>query len=158
VGARRGGERTGARARKPDPTPLDVAAGVLRVAPRTAAELEQRLVAKGYAPETAARTVARCRELGWVNDETLALDRARVLRARGHGPLRIAAELEARGLPAALVDHAVDGSRDGASESAWARRALQAAGEPTGAKAWRLLTSRGFPEDVATDLLGDPSA
>jgi regulatory protein len=130
-----------------------VAAGILRRAPRTAIELEQRLVEMGYRAETAAVTVARCRELGWVNDEVLALDRARALRARGHGSLRIAAELEARGVPEAVVARAVDESRDGEPETAWARRAL--GGERDRARAWRLLASRGFADDVALDVLGD---
>ena len=60
------------RARRPDPTPLDVAAGILRRAARTEAELEARLTAKGYQRSTAVAAVDRCRELGWVGDERLA--------------------------------------------------------------------------------------
>ena len=40
---------------------------------------------------------------------------------------------------------------------ALARRALEAQGRPRGAKAWRLLASRGFPEDVVRDVVGEPS-
>jgi SOS response regulatory protein OraA/RecX len=98
--------------------------------------------------------VARARELGWLDDETLAHDRARALRARGAGPLRIGADLEARGLPPALIDAAVEASRDGRSEHEWAKAALEAArvaGAP--ARAWRLLLQRGFPEDVVERLV-----
>ena len=94
------------------PTPLDVAARMLARAPRTEAELEGRLVARGYQRATAAATVARCRELGYVGDEAYAGERARSLRGRGWGSLRIAADLEARGLPEALVSAAVDASRN----------------------------------------------
>lgn len=110
-------------------------------------------MARGYQPATAARTVARCRELGYVGDERLAHDRARALRARGAGSLRIAADLTARGLPEALVEAAIDESRDGEPEVAWARRVLARAGHPTGAKAWRLLAARGFPEHVVEDVV-----
>ena len=127
---------------------------MLTRAPRTEAELEERLVAHGYQRATAAATVARCRELGYVGDEAYARERARSLRARGWGSLRIAAELGARGLPPALVDAAVDASRNDEPEVAWARRA---AGHLADARrAWRLLLSRGFPEDVLVELLGEP--
>jgi SOS response regulatory protein OraA/RecX len=112
-------------------------------------------VARGYAKATAAKTVDRCRELGYVGDERFAHDRARALRARGAGSLKIAADLGARGFPQLLVDAAVEASRDGEREVEWARRALAAAGRPRGSKAWRLLAGRGFPEDVVVDLLGD---
>jgi regulatory protein len=124
-------------------------------APRTEADLEARLVARGYHKATAAKTVERCRELGYVGDERFAHERAQALRARGAGSLKIAADLEARGFPQTLVDAAVEESREGAAELDWARRALAAAGRPRGAKAWRLLAGRGFPEDVVVDLLGD---
>jgi len=84
---------------------------MLTRAPRTEAELEERLVARGYQRATAAATVARCRELGYVGDEAYARERARALRARGWGSLRIVADLGARGLPSDLVDAAVEGSR-----------------------------------------------
>ncbi len=119
------------------------------------AALRARLVAKGYQPETAARTVARCRELGYAGDERLAFERARTLRARGAGSLKIAADLAARGLPEALVSRAVEVSRDGEPEAAWARRALARGGDPPAGRAWRLLATRGFPDDVIADLLGD---
>src|SRR5262249_5606143 len=86
-----------------DPTPLDVASRLLARSGLTEAALQDRLVAKGYQPSTAARTVARCRELGYVSDERLALDRARTLRARGAGSLKIAADLAAPALSANLA-------------------------------------------------------
>jgi regulatory protein len=138
------------------PSPLDVAARILTRAPRSEADLHARLVARGYQQATARRTVERCRELGYVGDERLAHERARQLRERGGGALKIAADLAARGLPEALVEQAVEASRRDEPETVWARRALEHAGRPRGAKAWRLLASRGFPEDVVRDVLGDP--
>jgi len=112
-------------------------------------------VARGYQKATAVRTVERCRELGYVGDERFAHERARSLRQRGAGELKIAADLAARGLPEALVEAAVAASRDGVGEVEWAERALARAGSPRGAKAWRLLASRGFPDDVVAGLVGD---
>ncbi len=122
-------------------------------------ELAQRLEAMGYRAETATRTVERCVELGWVNDEDLARSRAASLRARGAGSLKIDADLEGRGVPRLLIDAAVAGSLGERPESAWARDALAAARiDPTRtpARAWRLLASRGFPEEVVVDVVGDP--
>jgi SOS response regulatory protein OraA/RecX len=152
--ARRARRRSDAPPR-PDLTPLDVAARLLARASLTEAALRARLVAKGYQQATADRTVARCRELGYANDERLAFERARTLRVRGAGSLKIAADLAARGLPEELVAAAVEVSRDGDSERVWAERALARAGEPRGARAWRLLAARGFPEEVLSDLLGE---
>jgi len=129
-----------------------VAARLLTRAPRTEAELEARLVQLGYRRETAAATVARCRELGYVRDTAFARARARALRARGAGRLRIEADLTARGLAEALVADAVEDSREGEAEVVWARRALGAVRDRR--RAWRLLVSRGFPEDVVEELLG----
>ena len=139
---------------RPDPTPLDVAAGMLRRAPMSEAELATKLVAKGYQPSTAAGVVARCCELGWLNDEVFAHDRARALRQRGAGSLKITADLEGRQLSGVLVQRAVSASLDGVPERTWAERALAASEcAADSARAWRLLSSRGFPEDVVADLI-----
>jgi regulatory protein len=131
-----------------------VAARLLGRAARTEADLEGRLVALGYRPATAAATVARCRDLGWVGDAAFARERARALRARGAGSLRIEADLVARGLSETLVAEAVEASREGDPEIEWARRALGRGRD--GPRAWRFLASRGFAEDVIVALLGEP--
>lgn len=113
-------------------------------------------MARGYQKTTAAKTVARCRELGYVGDERFAHDRAKALRDRGAGSLKIAADLTARGLPEALVEAAVDASLDGEPETTWARRVLERERTAPGPRAWRLLAGRGFPEDVVADVAGDP--
>jgi SOS response regulatory protein OraA/RecX len=132
-----------------------VAARLLARRPLTTTELEARLVAMGYQVRTASGVVARARELRWLDDEMLAHDRARALRARGGGPLRIVADLEGRGLPRALIEAAVEASREGRSEAAWAERALREAGSSgaSPARAWRLLLQRGFPEDVVDRIV-----
>jgi SOS response regulatory protein OraA/RecX len=69
--------------------------------------------------------------------------------------LKIAADLAARGLPDALITAAVEASRDGETETACARRALERAGQPRGARAWRFLAARGFPEEAIADVIGE---
>ena len=131
-----------------------MAARLLARAPRTEADLEERLIGLGYRRETAAAAVARCRELGWVGDAAYARERARALRARGAGSLKIGADLAARGLSEALIAAAVEESREGEPEIVWARRALHPRRDRR--RAWRFLSTRGFPDDVLADLLGDP--
>ena len=141
------------------PTPLDVAAQLLARGPRTEADLEARLVRLGYRHKTAAAAVARCRELGWVGDASYARERARALRARGAGSLKIAADLAARGLPEALVEAAVVESLTGEREHDWARRLLERrrlGHAAARARAWGLLQRHGFPEEVIAGLLGEP--
>ena len=146
--------------RKPDPTPLDIAAKVLARGPRTEAELAARLEGIGYSAAKVAATVARCRELRYVDDAAVAMDRARTLRTRGAGSLRIATELEARGVPDVLVSAALEESLEGETEAHWAERALarqrlDVRDAHARMRAWRLLASRGFPEDVITDVVPD---
>ncbi len=112
---------------------------------------------KGYRRETARATVARCRELGYVGDERFAFERARGLRARGAGWVRIVADLTARGLPEELAERAAEASREGEREIDWARRAaphLPLSDPRARGRVWRLLAGRGFPEDIIASLLG----
>jgi len=130
-------------------------------AARTEAQLEAYLERIGYSAGVVAATVVRCRELGYVGDATYARERARGLRARGAGSLRIVADLEARGLPEALIFAAVEESRAGESEHDWARRALATLGRRRGArmapaKAWRFLLARGFSEETIRALVPEP--
>ena len=146
-----------------EPTPLDIAARVLARGPRTEAELAARLEKIGYSAAKVAATVERCRELHYVNDAAVAMARARTLRARGAGSLRIATELEARGVPDVLVAAAVEESLEGERESHWARRALARLhvdpdDRRSRARAWRLLAARGFPEEVVAEVVPDADA
>lgn len=160
IASSRQGRPAGDAPRKAPPTPLDVAARVLARGSRTEAELAARLARIGYSAGKVAETIARCRELRYVDDAAVAMDRARTLRARGAGSLRIATELEARGVPELLVAAAVEESLAGEREAEWARRALVRARidveDPRArGRAWRLLASRGFPEDVVADVVPD---
>ena len=152
--------KAGSAPGKAPPTPLDMAARVLSRGSRTEAELAARLAKIGYSDAKVADTIARCRELGYVNDAAVAMDRARTLRARGAGSLRIGAELEARGVPDVLVAAALEESLDGEREARWAERALARQriavdDSRQRGRAWRLLAARGFPEEVIADVVPD---
>src|SRR5262249_58726584 len=102
LGPRRPTKKAGHQPR-PDPAPLDVASRLLARASLTEAALRDRLERRGYQPETAARAVTRCRELGYVSDERLAFDRARMLRLPGSARLTLPADLPPPALPPGLA-------------------------------------------------------
>jgi SOS response regulatory protein OraA/RecX len=102
-------------------------------------ELERRRVA----PAVRRETVSRLLDAGALDDERLANRRAEVLAARGAGNLLIRADLEARGLPTALVDDAIAAL---AGEEERARRIV--AGRGATATTGRHLARKGFSEDA----------
>lgn len=89
-------------------------------------ELRRKLLAKGAPPALVESALARCRELGYLNDATFAagLARHRLADSR-HGPLRIRAELRARGVEVELVEEALTRAREELEPSAAARAALE---------------------------------
>ena len=123
---------------------------------RSEAEIARTLTTHG-APAGIARTVVRrLRELGYVNDEKLAVASVERWTERGFGSLRMRAELVAHGVDEAIVEHALPDAR---ADVATARRVLQrkfSGGAPTErrdiARAARFLAARGFPAEVIDSL------
>jgi regulatory protein len=121
-------------------------------------ELAGRLLAKGFSEEEVERALARCGELGYLDDEGLArrfVEQRAV--AKGWGPARLRAELRRRGAPRQVVEDAV------AEASALVPEALAVALERIERRAkdgwWQLhgsrarmissLVGRGFDTDDA---------
>ena len=73
-------------------------------------ELCARLTARGFEPGTAAAAVAALTAERLVNDERDAQNYVAYHAGRGQGPVRIGADLSARGVPRELIDAALDGS------------------------------------------------
>ncbi|MEE4299191.1 MAG: regulatory protein RecX [Pseudomonadales bacterium] len=123
-------------------------------------KLRSRRDARGVDPERIEAVVAELADAGLQSDERCAevLMHARI--QRGHGPLRIRADLRDAGIPGELVDGLLE-----AEEGAWADRLRSVAerrfgtGAPHDARDWgrraRFLASRGFPEGLVRSLLGD---
>lgn len=147
-----------------DPTRRAVAAALAFIARRdhTAAELGRKLAAKGFDPDTAAAALARCRELGYLDDDATGRRMAAALRRRGLGVHRIRAQLREKGLGADRIERLTREDEDPDTALAAARaacRARQAAfdreRDPTRrrAKIYRFLQSRGFPSEAIHRLL-----
>jgi len=150
----RGVSRASAATRAPARTEPEAlrAAAVALLARRDFASsvLRERLVAQGFAAANAETVVAELQREGVVNDERYAQNYVAYHAGRGQGPLRIGAGLRRIGLPAALVDAALDDGPDwaalarrvhtarfGRPPSSWAEKARQA----------RFLQYRGFSSD-----------
>lgn len=135
---------------------LEIAGRALRAHDRSHRELEARLEGRGVS--TSARTEALdvLVRSGLVDDGRVAANRAVSLADRGYGDAAIAADLEARGIPAETVDAAlaaISPERERAAEIV-ARRG-------NGLKTARYLAARGFDDDsietaAGADFAPDP--
>jgi len=71
---------------------------ILGGAGQSGAALSTRLQRRGFSAAASEMAVTRCRQLGYVDDTSLARSVATRLQRSGHGASRIAAELRARGI------------------------------------------------------------
>jgi len=115
------------------------------------AELRAKLCTKGFHEGAAAEVIADLTREGLLNEERYAHNYVSYHAGRGHGPIRIAAELRKHGLPEALIDTALASGPDWRalarrarsakfghqSPASWAQKARQA----------RFLQYRGFSSD-----------
>jgi regulatory protein len=149
--APRAGGRVKGAERPADPASARTAAvSLLARRDFASTELHARLIARGFEPPAAAEAVAGLAAQGVLSDERYAENYVAYQAGRGHGPLRIASELRARGLAAALIEVALAGAdwralagavrtrRFGkAPPASWKEKARQA----------RFLQYRGFSAD-----------
>ncbi|MBF0270843.1 MAG: regulatory protein RecX [Magnetococcales bacterium] len=121
-------------------------------------ELAWRLKSQGATEAQINGVLARCRELGYLNDSAFAASRVRVRLERGWGEGRIRAELRSLGLDAALVTQAL---REAGEESDSVSRAKEALRRHYGAEGvwepsdfrerrrrYAFLARRGFDPEV----------
>ena len=115
------------------------------------AELRGKLYSKGFDADIAAAVIAELTAEGVLNDERYAQNYVAYHAARGHGPVRIAAELRRRALAAAVVDAALGGGPDWTALARKARSARFGRQPPAGwaerARQARFLQYRGFSSD-----------
>ena len=148
-----------------DPDDLDAAeASALRVlggAAQSAAGLQRRLELRGYSARAATHAVQRCRELGYINDASLAESAAARHRRSHHGRMRIVADLRARGVDSETISGATEALAAGEQDEAVAAaRALFERLDRRGAvdgrsrqKIGAALQRRGFSGDVIVRAL-----
>jgi regulatory protein len=131
---------------------------------RSTAELDRRLRGWGLSGEEAGEIVERLERLGLVDDAALAVETSAVLRRRGHGHRRAAAELERLAVSDGLRRQTVREHADTDLERA--RTVVEARFGPppydlaVQRRAAGLLARRGFDEDTVMAAVGaePPSA
>ena len=128
-------------------------------------ELRQKLGSQGYDAAVAATVVAELTEERMLDDARYAENYVAYHVGRGHGPLRIGADLRSLGVPATLVEAALDTGPDW-RELARTVRIRKFGAEPPDewtekTRQARFLQYRGFSSDhirAATGAEFDPDS
>lgn len=123
-------------------------------------ELRSKLEHRGLAGDQVAAVVAELAEQGLVCDRRFVEAWVHSRVARGYGPLKIHAELRARGVAADLIEERMSELGDPWSELARATWSKKYAGRPPrGYREWarqaRFLQGRGFTTEQIREVLGD---
>jgi regulatory protein len=125
---------------------------------RASEDLRRKLLDKGYDPVVAGAVIARLLTEKLIDDRRYVENFIGFHAARGHGPLRVRADLRKMGLPDELVDDGVEAYGD------WAERLLEARQKKFGAalpthtadrqRQARFLGYRGFTGAQIRMVLG----
>jgi regulatory protein len=114
-------------------------------------ELRERLGARGFEPEATVEVLAGLMAEGALNDERYAYNYVAYHAGRGRGPVRIRADLRARGLPEELIEAALASGPDWPALAAVARARRFGRSPPAAwrekARQARFLQYRGFSAD-----------
>ena len=139
---------------------MEAALGFLAVRARTRIELERALRRKGYEEADRVRTLDRLAELGYLNDTSFAIERARGLLRQGRlGPTGVLHKLATHGIPQGAAREALARAQEelsfeplAAARAVLAKRRLGSLEDPKQkAKAIRLLVGRGFSPRIAIE-------
>ncbi len=134
------------------------ALNLLSFKPRTVAEMRERLMEKDWAEAAVVdQVIARLEELGYLNDEQLAVSFASSrLTFRPLGKTRLRRDLQRRKLPSEITEQTLDQLYEGDAEEELIDRALtkrlKLKGAPTtpeaAKKLFDYLMRRGFSYDL----------
>jgi regulatory protein len=138
------------------PLAMTRALNLLGYRARSEAEIRTRLARHPYAPETVEVVVGRLEELGYLDDEEFARQRARE-KSRKYGPRRVAADLMQSGVGREIVAEAVAEEFEGRSEiedarSAVARRYNGVGSEAEARRVYGFLARRGYSAGVCAEV------
>ena len=140
------------------PDAFEAGLSALRVKERTTGELAALLERRGYHPQEVADAISRLADAGELDDARFARRYAEDKRElRGWGPERIRAALEARGVPSALGEAALEADTHEAQVGR-ARELLEARARPLGTEADRaralgFLARRGYDYEIAHEAI-----
>lgn len=140
------------RRKRPEPTPVQRALGLLVRREHSQKELIRKLAARGVHSDAAQAAIDKLRDAGWQDDARFAENLVRSRAAAGYGPIRIRAELVTHGLDRDAIAAALDAFEGDWNENACdliRRRfgGMLADDRATRHKAGDLLIRRGFGSD-----------
>lgn len=127
---------------------------LLEARERTEHELRRGLASRGHSEPEVEAAVARVRELGYLDERRVAEARARRGFAEDRSTADVAARLARSGVEEGVLRRAVaEISQESGHTDEAAARALLRKRRLSGAKAARLLASRGFEEELIRRIL-----
>jgi regulatory protein len=142
-----------------DARPLSLKAQALRLLAQrehSRQELERKLLPHADTPEALSQALDALQARGFINDERVA-DSVLHRRASKLGTARVRAELQAKGLDAAVVQAAVETLRGTEVERAhavWQRKFGEPPANPSErARQMRFLAARGFGADAIRHVI-----
>ena len=141
------------------PLAMGRALSLLGYRARSEGEVRTRLGRYGYASGTVEVVVARLFELGYLNDEEFARQKARE-KAQRYGPRRVSADLQKSGVGREMAAAAVEEEFAGRSEledarSAVARRYNGVGSEAEARRVYGFLARRGYSAGVCAEVAGE---
>lgn len=121
---------------------------------KTAEQVRGALERKGFARDVIEGALARCRELGYLDDARVAKRLALDALFDGWVGEALLFKLTAKGLDERVAREAIEAAREerGVSDRSAAMTLLQQR-KLTGPKAARFLASRGFAEELVEELV-----
>lgn len=140
------------------PLAMGRALNLLGYRARSEGEMRERLGRYGYGEGTAEVVVSRLLELGYLDDEEFARQKARE-KARRYGPRRVSADLLKSGVGREVAAGAVEEEFAGRSEledarSAAARRYNGGGSEAEARRVYGFLARRGYSTEVCAEVAG----
>ncbi len=143
---------------------LECALRFLGYRPRSAAEVHNHLIRRGYSTVIVAETLEKLHALNYVDDGNFARNWAtQRFATRGYGPKRIERELRSKGIHEALIRDVLRETFDAGGETERARLLLKKrfnTQKLTDPKMLRravgFLQRRGYSSEVVFDLLKYP--
>ena len=156
--------QSGGAQRQVNSRALDSAFRLLARRDHTRKELTVKLRQKGFDHAAIEDALARCRELGYLDDAKTAMIIAGHLAESGYGPLRIRQTLGQKGLDDAVIEKAIACTGDEEAQLASARRMLAKKASRLSREidpwkrrqmAYRLLAGRGFSSTAINRVISD---
>jgi regulatory protein len=137
-----------------------VAVRLLSRREHSAFEIRDKLRQRDFDEGEIEQTIIELQQGGWLSDERFAEAYIRMRQQKGFGPIRIAIELNERGVKESIVDDYLQADDEGWQQTLEQQYLKKYKNKPVEdyndrAKRIRFLQYRGFALDVIYQLVGD---